>query len=188
MSIEPTLPKPFGYFAWTDLKPCWGEDCVCKDPVYPIHEDDNRKSMPIFTGDQLREAVAAEQALTAKHRTVQVSMLAEIAALKAELASIKNQKPISQERADAMALYTPPFKFIHGYIYDSKNNMAADQGGCNERDEARAMMVAQIRGWGRIGYMPNAAALQDEAGNMLADALNLLYLAAGAQPETKGQS
>lgn len=78
-------------------------------------------------------------------------------------------------REDAMALYTPPFRFVHGYIYDSKNHMVADQGGCDERDTSKDMMVAQIRGWGRIGYMPNAESLQDEAGQILVDALNAYY-------------
>jgi hypothetical protein len=78
-------------------------------------------------------------------------------------------------REDALKLYKPPFRFEYGYIYDSRNNTVADQGSINESDTTKKMIVAQVRGWGRIGYMPNAEALQDEVGAILVDALNAYY-------------
>jgi len=83
--------------------------------------------------------------------------------------------PFGSKRAAAMAIYTPPFKYLHGYIYDSKKNMVADQGGFTGPNTVECAVAAQVRGWGRIGYMPNSAELQDEVGQMMADALNALY-------------
>ena len=41
--------KPIAYLAWHDGKPCWSDDdCVCEDAVYPVHDDDDRVSMPVY--------------------------------------------------------------------------------------------------------------------------------------------
>ncbi len=66
-------------------------------------------------------------------------------------------------RSRAMALFTPPFKFNAPYIQDQEWRMVADKRG--EED-------LRVRGWGRISYMPDAEALQDEVGAVIADALN----------------
>ena len=69
-------------------------------------------------------------------------------------------------RAKALALYKPPFNFECGYIFDADNHMVADEAN------AEAMVNAlRIRGWGRISYMENPAALQDMAGELIAEAL-----------------
>lgn len=77
---------------------------------------------------------------------------------------------LSIERKAAMELYKPPFRHIRGYIYDSANHMVADMDS-----EVRASVIARVRGWGRIGYMRDAAVLQDEVGDMIADALSAYY-------------
>ena len=41
--------EPVAYLAWRDGQPCWDEDCVCQDAVYPVDSDDDRTSMPVFT-------------------------------------------------------------------------------------------------------------------------------------------
>jgi hypothetical protein len=40
--------EPVAYLAWRDGQPCWDEDCVCQDAVYPVDEDDDRTSMPVY--------------------------------------------------------------------------------------------------------------------------------------------
>ena len=77
--------------------------------------------------------------------------------------------PFGSIRKAAMALYVPPFKYDHGYIFDSENHMVADDA------DVKPHVVSRVRGWGRIGYMPNPAKLQDEVGHMMADALNAYY-------------
>jgi hypothetical protein len=72
-------------------------------------------------------------------------------------------------RSLAMSIYTPPFKFQHGYIFDSQNHMVSDDDGVS------GFVVSRVRGWGRIGYMPNGEEIQDEIGKMIADALNEYY-------------
>lgn len=83
---------------------------------------------------------------------------------------------MSTIRQAALDLYHPPFRYDHGYIFDSKRQMVADQGGIHEM---RDLFIAEIRGWGRIQYMDNpkgrAAALQDEVGKILAEALNAFW-------------
>ena len=83
--------------------------------------------------------------------------------------------PFGSKRKAAMAIYTPPFRFDHGYIFDSKNHMVADDGDVIGPNGVEGAVASRVRGWGRIGYMPNAAALQDEVGQMIADALNAYY-------------
>lgn len=74
--------------------------------------------------------------------------------------------PEQDLKAKALALYKPPFKFDHGYIFDADNQMVADEV------EADSMINAlRIRGWGRIGYMENPEALQDKVGELIAEAL-----------------
>lgn len=90
----------------------------------------------------------------------------------------EQQPPFGSKRKEAMAVYTPPFKYLHGYIYDSQNLMVADDG--DMKFGVEGAVASRVRGWGRFGYMPNGAELQDEIGQMMADALNALY--AGAAP------
>lgn len=40
--------EPVAYLAWREGQPSWDEDCVCQDPVYPVDEDDDRTSMPVY--------------------------------------------------------------------------------------------------------------------------------------------
>lgn len=82
---------------------------------------------------------------------------------------MQKEPPYGSKRAAAMAIYTPPFKYLRGYIFDSQQNMVSDDHSVD------GAVAARVRGWGRISYMPNADALQDEIGQMMADALNALY-------------
>ena len=68
----------------------------------------------------------------------------------------------------AMELLKPPFKFTHGYIFDSaiQQNKVADEGDCEMGTMAR------LRGWGRLGYLPDGAEIQDAIGEIIAEALN----------------
>jgi len=57
--------QPIAYLAWRDGEPCWDEDCVCQDPVYPVDTDDDRTSMPVYTrpSNLIAQRNALEQAL-----------------------------------------------------------------------------------------------------------------------------
>ena len=79
------------------------------------------------------------------------------------------EPPYGSKREAAKAVYTPPFKFQHGYIFDSQQSMVADD------DQVRGAVASRVRGWGKLSYLPNGAELQDEIGQMMADALNALY-------------
>ena len=69
----------------------------------------------------------------------------------------------------AFALYRPPFRFEHGYIWDAGNNMVADQDdACSD---AVSNEIARVRGWGRICSMPEPMVLQDAVGALIANAL-----------------
>ena len=65
-------------------------------------------------------------------------------------------------KAKAMGLYCAPFKYVHGYIFDANNNMVADEA---------AASCLRVRGWGRISYLKDPEALQDAAGELVAEAL-----------------
>lgn len=68
----------------------------------------------------------------------------------------------------AMELLKPPFSFHAGYIFDSakSQNTVADEGDCE------LGTLARLRGWGRLGYLPDGAEIQDAIGEILAEALN----------------
>jgi hypothetical protein len=101
-----------------------------------------------------------------------VEKLRELRAALAEPEQSEPVPPFGSKRKAAMAIYTPPFKFQSGYIFDSQNLMVADDG-----DKVEGAVAARVRGWGRLGYLPNGAAIQDEIGQMMADALNAYYAA-----------
>lgn len=77
-------------------------------------------------------------------------------------------------RAAAISLYTPPFKYTSGYIFDANNEMVAD-------DDSNAFAM-QVRGWGRISYLDDAEKLQDTVGALLAEALTKHWTALSEQP------
>lgn len=68
----------------------------------------------------------------------------------------------------ALELYKPPFVFNRGYVYDNANCMVADDGDCKDK-------VERVRGWGRISYLNRPEELQDEFGNIMAEALNEFF-------------
>jgi len=67
--------------------------------------------------------------------------------------------------AKAMGLYRPPFRFEHGYILDADGHMMSDNEGEGQD------VIQRVRGWGRIGSMDDAEALQDAVGEVIAQAL-----------------
>lgn len=75
-------------------------------------------------------------------------------------------QPVGELRARAIALYKPPFKFVHGYVWDADGHMVAD----NNLDQDG--QILRVRGWGRISYLENPEALQDEVGEVIALALS----------------
>lgn len=66
-------------------------------------------------------------------------------------------KTFEELRKTFLSLYTPPFYY---------NNQAQDV-----RDD-KHHQVLDIRGWGRLGYLPNGAKLQDEVGEYICQLLN----------------
>lgn len=68
----------------------------------------------------------------------------------------------------AIALLKPPFKMVCGYIYDSADdqNMVADDGDCE------IGTIARLRGWGRLGSLPDGSEIQDAIGEVIVQALN----------------
>ena len=58
-----TTKEPVAYLAWRDGQPSWDEDCVCQDAVYPVDEDDDRTSMPVYTHPAHDDTALLRQAL-----------------------------------------------------------------------------------------------------------------------------
>lgn len=82
-----------------------------------------------------------------------------------------------------LSLFTPPFYFQHGYIFDSNGQMVSDEG----RDIALGTIISRIRSWGMIQYIeaPEAKAeeIQDAAGEIIAEALNQYWKNNQTRPE-----
>lgn len=79
----------------------------------------------------------------------------------------------------ALLLYKPPFTYLNGYVYDADLRMVSDNDG-GDADPVR------VRGWGRISYLPDAEALQDEVGAIIARALTA-YWCMDTIPKTLGE-
>lgn len=82
-------------------------------------------------------------------------------------------------RAKALALYKPPFRYEHGYIWDANDEMVADRVRVPEEPDGSAvgncLGVLRIRGWGRLQYLENGGELQDEVGKLVAEALTKFW-------------
>lgn len=104
-------------------------------------------------------------------------------AITAALTPAPTEKTLRQATLD---LYIPPFRYVGGYIYDSNNNTVADSG----TDTAQGTIISRIRGWGRIAYLDNPKAraeqLQDEAGRIVAEALNMYWKTPAKQGDNYG--
>ncbi|HMW48798.1 MAG TPA: hypothetical protein PK011_02690 [Marinagarivorans sp.] len=76
----------------------------------------------------------------------------------------------SDAKKQALEILKPPFKFCCGYIFDSaeQTNMVADDGGSPDS-------LSRVRGWGRLGKLPNGAEVQDAIGEIIAEALNQYF-------------
>ena len=74
-------------------------------------------------------------------------------------------------KSRALALYEAPFTFKGGYVFDAAHRMVSDDGPIAAEDKELGA-VQRVRGWGRIGYMAEAEALQDTMGEIMAEALN----------------
>ena len=68
----------------------------------------------------------------------------------------------------ALGLYTPPFRYECGYIFDRNGAMVADEAAMGNYQDA----ATRIRGWGRIQYLDNPEGLQDAVGEIIADLLS----------------
>jgi hypothetical protein len=74
----------------------------------------------------------------------------------------------------AFNLYAPPFTYQMGYIYDSKHKMVADDT-LPDPEHLEPGIALRIRGWGHIQKHEDPAALQDSAGDLIAQALTQFW-------------
>lgn len=81
----------------------------------------------------------------------------------------------TDKRKEAMSMYVAPFKYLHGYVFDARNQMVSDNGNDSDANSVEGSVAARVRGWGRFSYFENGAEVQDEVGQMMADALNDYY-------------
>ncbi len=78
----------------------------------------------------------------------------------------------------AIELYTPPFKFDQfGYINDAVSNVVADDHTEDAPGEVKPPL--RVRGWGRMCYLPDPEQLQDQVGELIAQALNEFWMRNG---------
>lgn len=93
-----------------------------------------------------------------------------------------DKKPTTAKEM-VLSLFTPPFYYHHGYIFDSNNQIVADEG----RDLALGTIISRIRGWGMIQYKGTpevkAGEIQDAAGVIVAEALNQYWENNQTKPE-----
>lgn len=79
-------------------------------------------------------------------------------------------------RRRALDLYKAPFKYDHGYIWDANGEMVADDRvPMDDTENPQRSIAVRIRGWGRIGYLPEPEKLQDAVGELIAQALTKFW-------------
>jgi hypothetical protein len=162
----------------TAPKQCWCQTCR------PITQHDNRMVLcPDCGNKRCPKATDHRNACTGSNEPGQPgSSYPTVPATAPDWHDV--QPPFGSIRNAAMAIYRPPFRFVNGYVYDNQNHVVADHDNISEK-LVTGSVCARVRGWGRIGYMPNAAKLQDEVGALIADALNEYYAAHPQIPEDK---
>jgi hypothetical protein len=64
---------------------------------------------------------------------------------------------MSEHITKVLDVYTFPAKYdeMGGYIFDANNQM-----------------IGEVRGWGKLQYLPDAEELQDALGQFIVDAIN----------------
>ncbi len=85
----------------------------------------------------------------------------------------------------AAELYTPPFRYECGYIWDAAGHMVADS--MQEHGDS----TLRVRGWGRIQYLGDrkqAVAIQDAVGERIARILSEHWTDAAALAWAEGQA
>jgi hypothetical protein len=85
------------------------------------------------------------------------------------MAAAKEIADAADLRRRAFDLYRGPFRYEKGYIWDKDNEMVADD------HIEKAMPALQVRGWGRMKYFADSAALQDAVGVLMAEALTVYW-------------
>lgn len=70
---------------------------------------------------------------------------------------------------EALNAFKPPFRYLHGYIWDSEGQMVADN------HVESSVPALRVRGWGYLQKLPEGAAVQDALGDALAEAMTLYW-------------
>ncbi len=71
-------------------------------------------------------------------------------------------------RDRAFSLYTAPFKYINGHIFDANDKIIADE-------DNQDSIITRVRGCGEIQHKKNPEQLQDEIGHALTVYFDSLY-------------
>lgn len=128
--------------------------------ITQLYPTDSADVLKVFSIDELRSVSDLSESLRPR----------QVENIYREAWDLLNATPMTEARKTAMSIYAPPFKFNRGYIHDSAGRMVADD------DQVQGSIAAQVRGWGYInGRFPEPEELQDEIGQMIADALNAYY-------------
>lgn len=67
-----------------------------------------------------------------------------------------------EQQVQAKALYKPPFRYEHRYVWDADDHMVADFRG----HRFKGVRNFRVRGWGRLQYFPDGEALHDRMGQL----------------------
>lgn len=81
-------------------------------------------------------------------------------------------------RKRAFDLYRAPFRFEGGYIWDGKGEMVADS-------RIDSDIGPRVRGWGRMSYLPDTAALYEATGHLIAQAMTEFWRREGKGRERR---
>jgi hypothetical protein len=128
--------------------------------ITQLYPTDSADVLKTFSIDELRSVSEISESLRPR----------QVEDIYREAWDLLNAAQVTEARKAAMLIYKPPFKFNRGYIHDSAGHMVADD------DQVQGSIAAQVRGWGYInGRFQEPETLQDEIGQMMADALNAYY-------------
>jgi hypothetical protein len=158
------------YVGWDTIKDIYRmavEICAASQPEQQPEQaereafEKDANEARFFPGGLLIEAEwrnvsAAEKGSTTDHCEDEFGMVSRAAS------SPRMETSLSDEETRALSIYTPPFKFERGYVFDSSGHMVGDSSLPEE---------IRVRGWGRISYMEQPEQLQDKIGEMIANAL-----------------
>lgn len=103
--------------------------------------------------------------MTGQDKLAALDMLGSMVGYPDKSQAVVKDSVTNELKARVLKIYTPPFRHSMGYICDAKNLVVADDKG----------VACCVKGLSSINYRKDIEALQDQVGEIIAEALTAYW-------------